>query len=347
MKPIISAIVPIFNVEDYLEECLDSLLAQSFDDFEVIGVDDGCSDRSPSIFQNYAANDGRFRLIQHDQNIGLPSARNTGIRSSSGEYLFFLDSDDWISPHAFAMLHELITSSQSDIAMGGVIKCDEIYGKASVPENHAIYMQGKLKNVSIFNCPNLFYSVISCNKLIRHAFISKTKLIFNPSPRRFEDMLTYKWYLAGATVSLTTEITYFYRHRSSKWKNPSIMQEDSINVLKDKICALMDIAKYTIQLNLFNSTFDPLNSKYAMMNLPRALSWILPKMFKIYNSTVSKKTAMDELASALNVYRQLCSILPVDYIETWPDQLKKSHALILRHDPITAIPSISNLFDHR
>ena len=93
----ISIIIPVYNVEKYLRVCLDSVINQSYSDFEVILVDDGSTDSSPSICDEYCSNDSRFQVI-HQENMGLASARNTGIRAAKGEYLYFIDSDDCIHP---------------------------------------------------------------------------------------------------------------------------------------------------------------------------------------------------------------------------------------------------------
>ncbi|MBO4939129.1 MAG: glycosyltransferase [Oscillospiraceae bacterium] len=106
-----SIIIPVYRVERYLHECVDSVLAQSFRDFEVILVDDGSPDRCPGICDAYAENDSRVRVI-HKENGGLSDARNAGVRQARGEYLMFLDSDDyWDDPDALKKIHLEITGS--------------------------------------------------------------------------------------------------------------------------------------------------------------------------------------------------------------------------------------------
>ena len=95
--PRLSVIVPVYNVEAYLARCVDSILAQSFADFELILVNDGTRDGSVSIMEDYAHRDGRVRLV-HKENGGLSSARNAGLAVANGEYVIFIDSDDWIAP---------------------------------------------------------------------------------------------------------------------------------------------------------------------------------------------------------------------------------------------------------
>ena len=94
MNPEISIIVPVYNVEKYLKRCIDSILNQSFTDFELILVDDGSTDNSGEIIDEYAIKDERIKVI-HKENGGLSSARNVGIEYSKGNYIAFVDSDDW------------------------------------------------------------------------------------------------------------------------------------------------------------------------------------------------------------------------------------------------------------
>ena len=95
MEPLISVIVPVYGVEAYLNQCIDSILAQTHKNLEIILVDDGSPDRCPTICDEYARKDSRVRVI-HKKNGGLSDARNAGLEIATGEYIGFVDSDDWI-----------------------------------------------------------------------------------------------------------------------------------------------------------------------------------------------------------------------------------------------------------
>ena len=123
MQPKFSIIVPVFNVEDYLRQCLDSILRQSYDDYECILVDDGSTDGSGAICDEYAQNDPSHYRVVHQINGGASSARNFGIVHAAGEYLLFIDSDDFWYDHTFLLnLSECINSSRVDIVQYGVRK---------------------------------------------------------------------------------------------------------------------------------------------------------------------------------------------------------------------------------
>lgn len=113
-KPLVSIIIPVFNVEKYLRECLDSVLNQTLTDFEAICINDGSTDSSQAILEEYAQKDNRIKLICKD-NGGLSSARNAGINYASGEYITFLDSDDYLTCDALKLCYEKAKNDQLDM----------------------------------------------------------------------------------------------------------------------------------------------------------------------------------------------------------------------------------------
>lgn len=113
----ISIIVPIFNVERYLSKCVDSVLSQSYKDLEIILVDDGSTDNCPSLCDEYAKKDNRITII-HKKNGGLSDARNAGMKMARGEWIFFLDSDDWIDGKALETLYCFAIEKGCDIVQG-------------------------------------------------------------------------------------------------------------------------------------------------------------------------------------------------------------------------------------
>lgn len=113
-NPTISVVIPVYNVEAYLRECVDSVLNQTMEDFEIILVDDGATDSSGRICDEYACKDARIRVI-HRENGGLSAARNTGLDAASGEYVYFLDSDDYIAPDTLEKLLALAEKERADV----------------------------------------------------------------------------------------------------------------------------------------------------------------------------------------------------------------------------------------
>ena len=119
MNDLISIIVPVYNVEPYLRKCVDSILAQTYTNLEVILVDDGSPDNCGAICDEYAARDERVRVI-HKENGGLSDARNAGLNIMNGSYVAFVDSDDWIEPEMYKRLMSIMHRYHADMAFGGV-----------------------------------------------------------------------------------------------------------------------------------------------------------------------------------------------------------------------------------
>ncbi len=125
----VSIIVPVYNTEIYLHQCLNSVLSQTFKNIEVICVDDGSTDKSPQILDTYASQDERVKVI-HKENEGLVSARKTGLAAASGEYIGYVDSDDWIEPDMYEKLVQALDSKNVDITMCGRFENSESGCKA-------------------------------------------------------------------------------------------------------------------------------------------------------------------------------------------------------------------------
>lgn len=124
-NPTISVIVPVYKVESYLRECLDSILAQTFTDFELIVVDDGSPDTCGAICDEYALRDSRIIVI-HQENKGVSAARNAAMDIMRGKYVAFIDSDDFIAAEYLESLHQGIVAANADISMCGWYMCNEV-----------------------------------------------------------------------------------------------------------------------------------------------------------------------------------------------------------------------------
>ena len=122
MNEMISVIIPVYNVEKYIERCLDSVISQSYPNLDIIIVDDGTTDKSGEICDKYALSDTRIRVF-HTENAGLGEARNRGLREATGEYISFIDSDDWVEEDFYKELIEAIQKSDADISICGYYEC--------------------------------------------------------------------------------------------------------------------------------------------------------------------------------------------------------------------------------
>ena len=165
--PRISVVVPFFNVADLLGDCLRSIAAQTFGDFEVIMVDDGSTDASAEIAKAQAAADPRFTLLQvHDGGPGY--ARNRGVEKARGEFLAFVDGDDMVPPGAYEVLVHTLERSRSDFVCGNVNRI----GPWGISQSalHARAIKGRRTATHITKMPQLLYDISVFNKLFRKEF---------------------------------------------------------------------------------------------------------------------------------------------------------------------------------
>ena len=139
-----TVIVPIYKVEEYLERCIDSILCQTFTDFELLLVDDGSPDRCPQICDDYAKKDDRIRVI-HKPNGGLISARNAGILAARGDFITYVDGDDWIKPQLLQFVHDRIAESSEPVDMI-IFSAEKIFSDRSEPMSNRSRRVGTIGN---------------------------------------------------------------------------------------------------------------------------------------------------------------------------------------------------------
>jgi len=174
-SPKVSIIVPVYKVEKYLHRCIDSILTQIFTDFECILVDDCSPDKCPEICDNYAKQDTKIKVIHKAQNEGLPQARKTGFENSSGDYIIFIDSDDWLETDMIEKLYSSAIKSNADLSF-----CD-FY----VYNDHG-YSYGiqTLDTENNFNNLGFIHWCTLWNKLFRREIINRIEF---PKAGKYED----------------------------------------------------------------------------------------------------------------------------------------------------------------
>ena len=210
MRPIVSVIVPVYNAEKFLRPCLDSISGQTFQDYEAILVDDGSTDSSPVICDEYAGRDPRFRVI-HQKNQGVSHARNAGLEAAAGEYVLFVDSDDAILPETIGHLYTVLKENKTcDIAAAGYTLVRTETGERTeyyVSSDHSYKSYSGIDVLS-----NMFYIGdtvwFTCwNKLISRSLIGSLR--FEPIAQ--EDMLfNMSLYLRSSGIVYLNEALYIY-----------------------------------------------------------------------------------------------------------------------------------------
>ena len=207
---LVSVIVPVYNVEEYLGRCVDSILAQTYGNLEVILVDDGAKDSSGTICDAFAEKDPRVRVI-HKENGGLSSARNAGIDVATGDWLEFVDSDDWLEPDAVGSLLELALKHQVELVVGGrwdVNAKTREKKKGLCPRQQEV-ISGEALVSRIFRWDNCDSS--ACDKLFARRLFREVRF---PYGLVCEDVpIMYKIVLDAGRVALLDKPIYNYFHR--------------------------------------------------------------------------------------------------------------------------------------
>ena len=209
-SPKISVIVPVYKVEKYLSQCLDSILAQTFTDFEVLLIEDGSPDKSGEICDEYVQKDSRVRAF-HKENGGVSSARNLGLDKAKGEWVTFIDADDWINPNFIKNLYspiqencdiDFVQAGCTNYIDGQIVNIEQQY--EYYKDNDPIYVFNNFRGLTfskLFNLENV---------------IRTHSLHFDEKMRTTEDMaFTLDYLIHIKTYCFIPEVGYYYRHTPS------------------------------------------------------------------------------------------------------------------------------------
>lgn len=220
---LVSVIVPVYNVEEYLARCVDSILAQTYEKLEVILVDDGATDTSGAICDSYEAKDPRVRVI-HKENGGLSSARNAGIDIARGEWLKFVDSDDWIEPDAVESLLCLALKHRTELVVGGRWDVKAATGekrRGLCPRQEEV-VSGTEMVRRIFLWDNCDSS--ACDKLFHRRLFREIRF---PLGMVCEDVpIMYRIVLDAGKTALLDKPIYNYFHRSGSITYAKVSERD-------------------------------------------------------------------------------------------------------------------------
>lgn len=234
----VSIIIPVYNVENYIRKCIESVISQTFSEIEIILVDDGSTDGSGRICEEYKNKDNRIKVV-HKDNGGLSSARNCGISIATGEYLGFIDSDDYIAKDMFEKLYTNIIKEDADVSICGIYQCYEgkeppinepWYSVLTPQEAIAIAFQGKK------------FSVNAVNKLYKKELFKDVRY---PEGKTTEDaFVIVDIFSQCKKIVATSEQKYYYFHR-----------EGSITTVKSAANCFDCIEAYGRNLEIINQKY--------------------------------------------------------------------------------------------
>jgi glycosyl transferase family 2 len=212
IRPRLSIVVPFYDVEQYIEACLDSLARQTYPDFEVILVDDGSRDGSAGIARAFCAKDDRFRLVTQ-QNRGLGPARNTGVEHAQGDYLAFVDSDDLVCRHAYEIMVRSLDETSSSLAAGNARRFNNTSGVRQSWVHSVPFAKDRL-GTHVLDFPPLALDRMVWNKVFRRDFWDQHGFTF-PAIRYEDYPVTLRAHAEAFTVDCLATPIYYWRQRES------------------------------------------------------------------------------------------------------------------------------------
>ncbi len=228
---IISVIVPVYNVEDYLRQCVDSIRNQTLREIEIILVDDGCTGKCPQICDEYAKEDERIIVI-HQNNMGVSAARNAGLRVARGQYIAFIDPDDRVEPEYLSILLKYMVS-------GGMTACDYVYEWVSTAKKRTdaytsqdyetVVMDRVEAQISVL-CGGKFDGHLFC-KLFDRKLIEKNQIFFCEDISYAEDALYVLQYLSHIKSEIVRSkvAPYYYQYRNQSATSQRIKRYNEMN----------------------------------------------------------------------------------------------------------------------
>jgi len=277
----LSVIIPVYNVEVYLPECIDSVISQSGLSLEIILIDDGSTDRSGDIADRYARKDSRIRVI-HQENRGVSAARNAGLDISQGEYIAFVDSDDWIKKNSLCNLYQEAVRFQADVVLGkmefGHTDGNMDYYKPVPEEMKYIAYTGKEAFIKMMKTGS--YRPMACNYIYRSAFLEEIQALFRIGVTIHEDELWMPVVLGQASkVVMVNTDYYYYRQR----KESAVYSTNTKKRINDHILVANLLFEFTDRYDFKGTDGEFKNWMYV--NILNRLQYTFSFLSKIKDSS--------------------------------------------------------------
>ena len=243
MKPLVSIIVPVYKVEDYLERCLDSLCRQSLKNIEILLIDDASPDNCGSICDSYVKKDNRIKVLHNTDNRGLSAARNIGISMASSDYIMFVDSDDWVTEDYCEEAYRCATIFNAELVM---FDYQIVKGSKVVKSSYTSINEGKKTKEEAIDLLFSMVGVYAWNKIYHKRLFENVKF---PEGYKYEDMgTTHKLVLKAKNIYYRKKILYYYFMREGSIINNRTIESMGVRL---KMCMVRynDLLDYGIELD--------------------------------------------------------------------------------------------------
>lgn len=238
----ISIIIPVYNVEKYLKRCLDSIINQSLKDLEIICINDGSTDNSLKIIEEYSKKDTRIKIITQ-KNSGISATRNRGIALANGEYISFIDSDDWVDLNFYEKLYSSAKKYNADIAAAGIIRLNKHRQKFYLNFSEEKTYTTPKEKFRICDIPDINYV---WNKIYKLEKIKNLKLKFQEGIV-YEDLIYTPQAIYYLDKLVTVPNTYYYY-----WRTPNSIVTNKSKTYKDNLKYAKNLASEFIKTHNIN-----------------------------------------------------------------------------------------------
>lgn len=235
--PVLSVVIPVFNVAPYLEECLESVRRQTLTRLEVLLVDDGSTDGSREIMERYVRRDDRFILLEQP-NQGQAVARNLAVRKARGEFLTFVDGDDVVPRSAFAAMVKSLRTSGSDLVVGAALRLRN--GRLSAPIWNATVHRRDRRGLTIDDFPGAMWDVIACNRMFRRVFWIEKVGGFRAGVAYEDHVPMVTAYVRARSFDLLARTVYHWRYRENL--SSDSQQKHELGNLQDRLSVKAEAA---------------------------------------------------------------------------------------------------------
>lgn len=270
MKPLVSIIIPVYNTENYLKRCLDSLIYQTLENIEIICINDASKDNSLSILKEYAKKDNRVKVIDLKVNQRQGGARNAGLKVAKGKYIGFVDSDDWVEIEMYKSLYEKIEKDKVDICVCDYYEINTETGsknKIELPNSHIFTLQEVEKKKKII----IDGARLVCS-LIKKEIIINNNLFFPEGVIYEDNAVGSAIFLAAADITKVNKPFYYYRQENSSTTR-AINNYNYFDRLKTSVMFLENMKRigvyetYKEEIDYRFYSFYYINSVFGCINL--------------------------------------------------------------------------------
>ncbi len=332
--PKVSVIIPVYNVEEYLYDCINSLIDQTLKDIEIICINDKSTDSSGEILEYFAKKDNRIKILENEENLGQGESRNRGLKHSTGEYIQFLDSDDWLDKDCLETLYNKAKEHDADLIMFKLINYDQDTGKFFKTGYYSMdYMEKfyekelnqEIMHDYVFRVPNS-----PCNKLYKTSLIKENNFEFPKGLIHEDNPFYFNMVLTAKKILITDK--YFYNRR--------IRSNSTTTTINNRLIDMLEIADIVLTFFLDNNYYQDYK-KYLLnylINVMKSKFYLIPFEFKDeYYSKMKKqisryinaygmKNDFDEVLSAPNK-KFLNMVLNSDNLEIFDKNIQMKKGL--------------------